>query len=78
MSMRFIEIEALFNGSNSSFEINSASEENEFFDSKNCDTHTISNLGELLLSFCEKWINTHLGIKMKSMQYLSRIDTLLS
>lgn len=77
MSMRFVEIEVLFNESNSSLEIGSAAEENEVFDFKNCDTQAISNLGESLLFFCEKWINTHLGLKMKSMRYLLRIDTLL-
>ncbi len=74
MSMRFVEIEALFAGSRKSVESNSNLNQDIIFGSENCDAHVISELGESLLYFCERWINTHLGIKMKSMRFLSRID----
>ncbi len=66
MSMRFSQIEELF--------VQGAVEGEAAIDGGPAGTTAaLGALGGGLLSFCERWIGVHLGLRMKTMSYLSRL-----
>ncbi len=83
MGMRFLQLEELFSNGAMGMQPGAAKSASGCAEScpdvcassgeGTCSDPALFALGGSLLSFCEQWIGEHLGIRMKSMGFLSRL-----